>query len=142
MCLKTCSCYFSSNLTLELKARSQNNGELAEYYCSAYTLYIHAALERNTDLVLPSELIVNAQSNCFEVTAVDDDLLEGFEAMILLLYKPNGERYHICEDSKVLPVSVVDNDGKSCFYTSICVYAPEAYGYCSVCVQMGEEGQK
>ncbi len=75
--------------------------------------FVHAALEKNTDLVLPSELIVNANSSCFEVTAVDDDLLEGFEAKLLLLYKPTGERYHICEDSAILPVSVVDNDGKS-----------------------------
>ncbi len=79
-------------------------------------------MERNTDLVLPSELIVNAQSNCFEVTAVDDDLLEGFEAKILLLYKPNGERYHICEDSAILPVSVVDNDGKFIMYASVAMH--------------------
>ncbi len=82
-------------------------------YLCVFCAFICTELEMNTDLILPSEITVNAQSNCFEVVAAEDDLSEGFEAKLLLLYKPNGERFHICEDDAVLPVSIVDNDGKS-----------------------------
>lgn len=60
---------------------------------------------------MPTEVTVNEDSLCFEVTAVDDDLLEGFENMILYLYKHNNERYNLCSRHTTLPVSVVDNDG-------------------------------
>ena len=48
---------------------------------------------------------------CFEVTAIDDDLLEGYEPVYILLYKPDDENYTFCLDKSVLSVWIADNDG-------------------------------
>lgn len=75
-------------------------------------LYVKYVVDNvQDDLHLPAEVVIGKDSMCFNVTAIDDDLLEGFEFVYILLYNPNDEDYDFCPDKSVLSILVADNDG-------------------------------
>ena len=55
---------------------------------------------------------------CFNVTAIDDNLLEGYEPLYIQLYNPYDENYHFCPDKSVLSVLIADNDGMYNYMTN------------------------
>ena len=61
---------------------------------------------------MPDEITVRENETCFEISRPDNDLLEGFQAVSILMYRPEGEDYKFCQGSESLPVSLVDDDGR------------------------------
>ena len=62
-------------------------------------------------LSLTHEITVSENETCFEISRPDNDLLEGFQAVSLVLYRPDREGYKLCQSSLSLPIGLEDDDG-------------------------------
>ena len=94
-----CSCSFQTNVNIIIPFIHQ----------------IHCVVEDSDniqdDMRLPTLVEIGEGSMCFNVTAIDDDLLEGYEPVYILLYNPDNDNYNFCPDKSALSVWIADNDG-------------------------------
>ena len=139
VCITSCSCTVQSNFTVELKARNQIDSKnlLNKWFCLRqiclkqiffvsctcsrnfgpmfvllFHLYIKCVVDDiQDDLRLPTVEVIEEGSMCFNVTAIEDDILEGFEVVYIELRNPGEEKYDVCPDKSVISVLIADNDG-------------------------------